>query len=113
MISVNFSGLNESLLYVGVGNMTSVLEVGMLTRVMLYEVWLLVITAVVLGVFFYTRELLLALMSIIILSVNMYVFQYMALSQTELLIIRCIFLLLIAGVAAFMLTGRRKSHEYT
>ena len=110
MITVNCTGIDQSLFLVGMANVTdSVLWVAMVRAIMAYQSWLFVLTAVLMVGFLYTRNLLLAVVTIIALSVNMYVFQYSGFSAVTLLTIRAVFLLLIAFVAVFQLyeVGKR------
>lgn len=109
MITINYTGLNQSLFYVGVGNASdSVLWVSMVRAVLEYQAWLFVLTAVLMAGFLYTRNLTLCVVTIIALAVNMYVFQYTGFDDVTLFIVRAVFLLLIAFVAVFQLYDVRK-----
>jgi len=109
MTVVNFTGLDQSLFLVGMANVTdSVLWVSISRALMAYQSWLFVLTAVLMVGFLYTRNLLLAVVTIIALAVNMYVFQYTGFDDVTLLTLRAVFLLLIAFVAVFQLYEVRK-----
>jgi len=109
MFWINYSASDPSLFLVGMANVTdSVVWVTIVRAMMAYPSWLFVLTAVVMAGFLYTRNLLLAVVTMIALSVNMYVFQYTGYDDVTLLILRAVFLLLIAFVAVFMLYDRRE-----
>jgi hypothetical protein len=108
MLTVNFTGMDQSLFLVGMANVTDILWVSMSRALMAYQSWLFVLTAVLMVGFLYTRNLLLAVVTIIALAVNMYVFQYSGFSAVTWLTLRAIFLLLIAFVAVFQLYEVRK-----
>jgi len=109
MLWINYSASDPSLFLVGMANVTdSVLWVNLYRAIITYQAWLFVLTAVLMAGFLYTRNLLLAVVTMIALSVNMYVFQYTGYDDVTLLILRAVFLLLIAFVAVFMLYDRRK-----
>jgi len=113
MLTLNYTGLDPSLFLVGVGNATdSILYINLLAGVLEYQVWLLVVTGVFLLWFVYTRNLILALITMIGLGVNMYVFQYTAFDDVTKLLMRGIFLLLIVFVAVFMLYDRRRRYGH-
>jgi hypothetical protein len=114
MTGINFTGLDHSLFLVGAGNATdSILYISITQLLLTYHLWLIAITVVLLALFLYTKDLLLALTSMTVLAVNMYVIDHTDFEDVTKLLLKAVFILLILFVALYTITQRRTPSTYS
>ena len=108
MTTINFTANNVSMGYVGFeGIPDSILYVGWQSVIHEYGWWLLIVLAVLLVAFIYTRHLVLAIMTIITCAVNIWWIEYADIPTVPMILTRAVLLLLIAFVVLFLLQARR------
>ena len=111
MTGINFTASNVSLWIVGhSGTVGLTPYVGWQAVVHEYGWWLLVVMAVLLAAFIYTKHLVLALMVTITCGVNIWWIEYASIPDVPMLLARAVFVLLIAFVWLFWLQARRVSY---
>lgn len=108
MTTINFTANNTSLWYVGAEAIPEgVLWVGWQGVLHEYGWWLLIVTAVLLFLFVYTKNLVLAIMVTVALAVNVWWIEYSGWPTVPVIFLRAIFLLLIAFTWLYLLQARR------
>lgn len=114
MTTINWTANNLSLWFVGSeGIPDPILWVGWQGVIHEYGWWLLIVMGVLLALFIYTKNLILAIMVTVTLVVNIWWIEYAAIPTVPMILTRAIFILLIAFVWLFLLQARRVSYAGT
>lgn len=107
----NWTGVNQSLYYVGQASINgSILNMSYEQFILTFGWWLLVIVGVGLAVFFYIKSLVLALFVIGGLAVCMYWVGVAGMDEVTVLALRATFGLLIGAVLLYLIQEGRQKH---
>lgn len=108
MSGINFTAGNASLFFVGPEAIPDAWNyVGWQLVIHEYGAWLLIVAAVLLAAFIYTRHFVLAIMATLCLAVNVWWIEYSSWPTVPVIMLRAIFILLIAFVWLFFLQSKR------
>jgi hypothetical protein len=108
MTGINFTASNASLFFVGPEAIPDAWTyVGWQLTVHEYGWWLLIVAAALLFAFIYTHNFVLAIMVTLCLAVNVWWIEYSSWPTVPVIMLRAIFILLIAFVWLYLLQSRK------